>query len=153
MSLHIHAHVHRPRTKGLSADASMSISQLAQRVHEPTHVIRYYCRIGLLEPAMRGANGYRQFGEQALDCIHFIRRAQGLGFTLDEIAQVFHCARGGGSPCPLVRDTIAQNISVVGTQLETLASFYKRMTRAVVRWQHLPNQIPTTDVVRPDPIG
>ena len=139
--------VHSPRATRAMRGTSMSISQLARRAQEPAHVIRYYCRIGLLEPTLRGSNGYRQFGERALDCIHFIRRAQALGFTLDEIAGIFHCARGGRSPCPEVRNIIAQRIPYVAAQLKAMTALHKRMTRALSRWRRLPNQIPTGDVV------
>jgi MerR family transcriptional regulator, copper efflux regulator len=50
--------------------------------------VRYYERNGLLTPQMRLASGYRRYGDIELARLRFIRRAQGLGFTLKEIKQL-----------------------------------------------------------------
>ena len=147
MAKKIAAKVRRPRAMKSAPGAGMSISQLARETEDPAHVIRYYCRIGLLEPRDRGANGYREFGPRALKCVRFIRRAQGLGFTLDEIAEIFHCTRAGRSPCPEVRNIIAERIPHVAAELDELTALHERMTRALARWRTLPDQVPTGEVV------
>ena len=147
MGKKIAAKVRRTRAVKMTPGAGMSISQLARETQEPAHVIRYYCRIGLLEPRQRGANGYREFGPRALKCVRFIRRAQGLGFTLDEIAGIFHCARTGRSPCPEVRNIIAQRVPRVAEQLEDLTALHQRMTLALSSWRRFPDQVPTGEVV------
>jgi DNA-binding transcriptional MerR regulator len=50
--------------------------------------VRYYERNGLLAPRTRLASGYRRYGDIELARLRFIRRAQGLGFTLKEIKQL-----------------------------------------------------------------
>jgi MerR family mercuric resistance operon transcriptional regulator len=48
--------------------------------------IRFYQRRGLLLEPVRPERGYRRYSRQAADEIRFIKRAQALGFTLDEVA-------------------------------------------------------------------
>ena len=62
----------------------MTIGALARAAGVNVETIRYYQRRGLLATPGR-LSGYRTYGEEALNCIAFIRRGQSLGFTLDEI--------------------------------------------------------------------
>ena len=79
--------------------------------------------------------------------LQFIRRAQGLGFSLEEIAEIFRHAKAGRSPCPTVRDIVARRVPQVAGQLEALVATHERMRRALARWRRLPDQVPTGDAV------
>ena len=127
--------------------AMFSIAQLARAAGEPAHVVRYYCRVGLLEPRLRGSNGYRRFDAQSLRHLTFIRRAQGLGFSLAEVGEILRHAKAGRSPCPTVRDILARRVPEVGGQVEALLALHDRLKRALVRWRRLPDRVPTGDAV------
>lgn len=64
----------------------MQIGQLAKRAGIAIDTVRYYERQGLLPPPQRRDSGYRQYGEEDVLRLRFIRRAKALGFTLEEIA-------------------------------------------------------------------
>ncbi len=66
----------------------MLIGELAQRAGVHVQTVRYYERRGLLPNPRRTAAGYRQYTDDALERMRFIRRAQDLGFTLCEIADL-----------------------------------------------------------------
>ena len=66
----------------------LGIGQLAKRGGVGIDTVRYYERNGLLAPRSRLASGYRRYGDIELARLRFIRRAQGLGFTLKEIKQL-----------------------------------------------------------------
>src|ERR1700719_2831505 len=66
----------------------LGIGQLAKRGGVGIDTVRYYERNGLLTPSARLASGYRRYGEMELARLRFIRRAQGLGFSLKEIKQL-----------------------------------------------------------------
>ncbi len=68
----------------------MRIGELAERAEVSTSKIRFYEARGLLAPAVRLANGYRDYDEPALLTVRFIDRAQSLGFTLAEVARHLH---------------------------------------------------------------
>ncbi|MEP7186749.1 MAG: heavy metal-responsive transcriptional regulator [Rhodanobacter sp.] len=68
--------------------SSMTIGAVAKRVGVAIDTIRYYEREGLLPEPERRASGYRNYGEEAVSQLRFIRRAKGLGFTLEEIREL-----------------------------------------------------------------
>jgi Hg(II)-responsive transcriptional regulator len=66
----------------------LSTSTLAARAGVNLQTVRYYERRGLLPEPPRTAAGYRRYGPDALVRLRFIRRAQELGFSLDEIEEL-----------------------------------------------------------------
>ncbi|MBV8123120.1 MAG: MerR family transcriptional regulator [Burkholderiaceae bacterium] len=67
----------------------MRIGELANRVGLKTSAIRFYEASGLLAPGVRGQNGYRDYGPEAIQRIQFIQLAQRLGFSLDNLRCLF----------------------------------------------------------------
>lgn len=68
--------------------SGLTIGQLAREVGVGVETVRFYERRGLLEEPPRRRSGYRQYPPSAGDRLRFIRRAKGLGFTLDEIGEL-----------------------------------------------------------------
>lgn len=66
----------------------ITIGALAGRAGLTAETLRYYERLGLIEPSRRTAANYRLYGVEAEQRLRFIRRAQTLGFSLGEIAQL-----------------------------------------------------------------
>ena len=64
---------------------SIGIGTLAKRAGVGIDTVRYYERAGLLAPSRRLASGYRRYTALELSRLRFIRRAQALGFTLNEV--------------------------------------------------------------------
>ena len=64
---------------------ALTIGKLAKATDVGIETIRFYEREGLLAPTGRRASGYRQYGEDAVARLRFIRMAKRLGFTLKEI--------------------------------------------------------------------
>src|SRR5579884_1561733 len=71
--------------KGVSMIETLSIGQVARRTGVSVETVRVYEHEGLLEEPPRRASGYRQYSEQVIKRIQFIKRAQKLGFSLKEI--------------------------------------------------------------------
>jgi MerR family mercuric resistance operon transcriptional regulator len=70
-----------------SSGATLTIGKLAAAAGVNVETVRYYERRGLIEqPPSSG--GYRRYGSAHLERLAFIRRAQGMGFSLDEIAEL-----------------------------------------------------------------
>jgi MerR family mercuric resistance operon transcriptional regulator len=66
----------------------LTIGKLAEQVSVNKETIRYYQRRGLISEPKKPAQGYRLYNEEHVNRIQFVRRAQELGFTLDEVAQL-----------------------------------------------------------------
>tara|TARA_B100001540_G_C15696250_1_gene591661 strand:- start:624 stop:1028 length:405 start_codon:yes stop_codon:yes gene_type:complete len=71
----------------------MNISEAARRSGLSAKTIRYYEEIDLIDPAARGANGYRQYDERALEELKFLARAREVGFDLQECRQLLELQR------------------------------------------------------------
>lgn len=76
---------------------ALTIGRLAQFANVNVETVRYYQRVGLITEPPKPATGYRQYPAKTVDRIHFIKRAQQLGFTLQEIIELLalgdgHCA-------------------------------------------------------------
>ena len=110
---------------------------------------RYYARIGLIEPSGQLDNGYRLFSKQDVERIRFIRMAQRLGFTLNEIRRIFHDAADATSPCPNVREMLAHRIEENRKKIAELTALQTRMERAQSLWKWMPDGQPDGDAICP----
>ena len=81
----------------------MRTSELARRTGVNTETLRYYERRGLLEVPPRAPGGYRDFPPEAVWGIRFIKRAQELGFSLEEVDELLHLSEGGPESCEVAR--------------------------------------------------
>ncbi len=72
----------------------MKIGELALKSGVTSSAIRFYERSGLLPCAERGSNGYRVYGEDALERLRQITLGQSLGFTLDAMRSVYASTDG-----------------------------------------------------------
>ncbi|HEU4868237.1 MAG TPA: MerR family transcriptional regulator, partial [Actinomycetota bacterium] len=77
----------------------LKVSEIAKRAGVSPDSIRYYEGLGLLATAGRTPSGYRQFDEDAVKRIHFIKDAQSLGLRLDEIGELLKIQDDGACPC------------------------------------------------------
>ncbi len=66
----------------------MKIGDIARAAGVTTSRIRFYEKRGIIAPAVRGKNGYRDYPEELVAILRFIEQAQSLGFSLKEIAGV-----------------------------------------------------------------
>ncbi len=73
----------------------LTIGELAERANVSTSMLRFYERRGLLRPERRTRSGYRLYGADAEQTLIFIRRAQRLGFSLDDIRLVLESRDSG----------------------------------------------------------
>ena len=97
----------------------LTIGRLAQRANVSTSMLRFYERAGLLKPARRSGSGYRLYSEEAEETLIFIRRAQRLGFSLEDIKLVL---AGRGRP----------GRSVVGIAENRFLEIERRLTELLV---------------------
>lgn len=76
------------------ADAALTIGDVASRASVGVETVRYYERRGLVAQPRREGASYRRYGMAHVGRIRFIKRAQELGFSLDEIATLLELEDG-----------------------------------------------------------
>ena len=123
----------------------MTVSEFSSQGGVPPHVVRFYSRIGLLNPARHPDNGYKLFSRSDIGRLRFIRHAQSLGYTLEEISEILDTCRRGESPCARVRNLLAQRIEENRHKLRELAALQERMENALESWKARPDRNPEGD--------
>ncbi len=113
---------------------TLSAGELARRAGVSADTLRYYERKGVLAPPPRGANGYRRYPEQTLGRVQLIRRALGLGLTLDDLAGVLRVRDRGGIPCGRVRALAATKLEEVEARLRELMNLRNDLREALRAW-------------------
>ena len=100
--------------------SNLTIGQLARHLGVGASTLRYYERVGLLEPLKRTAAGYRLYGADASARLRFIRRAQDLGFSLEEIAQLLALSDDPGGEAADVKRLTREKIADIEARIRDL---------------------------------
>lgn len=108
------------------------IGRLARSVGVGIDTIRFYERIGLLPAPRRSAAGYRLYGESDRQRLEFVRRAQDLGFSLQEIATLLRLSRRGGSVAE-ARALATKKLAEVRARMRELRKLGKALETLVGR--------------------
>jgi Hg(II)-responsive transcriptional regulator len=111
----------------------LRIGQVAKRAGVGVETVRFYERKGLIEDPPRRASGYRQYPEDVIPRIRFIRRAGELGFSLKEIQELLDLraestARGGA-----VRDRTEAKVREIEARITDLKSIRSVLTGLTAR--------------------
>lgn len=99
---------------------TLTIGQVAAAAAVNVQTIRYYERRGLFATPRRTASGYRQYGEDAVARLRFIKHAQGLGFSLKEIQELLALRVRHGAACDPVERKTRQRIELVERKIRDL---------------------------------
>ncbi len=107
----------------------MTIGSLAKACGVGVETVRYYQRRGLLAEPQRRSGGIRRYGADAVARLGFIRRAQDVGFTLDEVKALLKL---GETPnCRGARKLAAQKLEVVQARLRDLQRVGRALTELI----------------------
>ena len=106
----------------------MKIGEVAKAAGVSASRIRFYEKRGLISPAIRGDNGYRDYGGDLVGLLQFIELAQSLGFTLREIAEA---ASGEGEHNVSCTDAILLLRGKLAATDQLIADVTERRSRIV----------------------
>lgn len=98
----------------------MTRGELARYGQVNPETIRYYERSGLLPLPARSESNYRLFSPAAVQRIRFIKRAQAVGFSLDEIRALLDLKFGADATCGDVREMVDVKIHDIDTKIAAL---------------------------------
>jgi MerR family mercuric resistance operon transcriptional regulator len=108
-----------------------TIGALARAVGVNVETVRYYQRIGLLARPPRAHGSIRRYPPDTLRRLRFIRRAQALGFALEEVAALLKLA--DGEHCAETRVLGEQKLALVQRKLDELAAMRRALEELVQR--------------------
>ena len=99
----------------------VKIGELGDQCGVTAKTIRYYESIGLLDEPVRTASGYRDYGDDAVERLRFIRDAQATGLTLAEISSVLELKGAGERSCAHTMALIESHVASIDAQMQQLA--------------------------------
>jgi len=114
--------------------AGLLIGDVAERTGLTAPTIRYYESIGLLAPAPRSATGYRRYSDTTVEELRFIKKAQSLGFSLEEIGEILTLSRAGDTPCSHVLDLSRRHFGAVEERIQQLTRFRDQLAAELAKW-------------------
>jgi DNA-binding transcriptional MerR regulator len=107
--------------------SALRIGEVAFRAGVSIDAVRYYERRRLLPAAPRSEGGFRLFTPDTVERVRFIKQAQELGFSLDEIGELL--ATGGARECRRVRDHLKVKLSALDERIRLMQDFRKTLAR------------------------
>ena len=106
----------------------MRIGQLARSIGVNVETIRYYQRIGLIDLPAKPHGGYRSYNDRDLRRLRFIRRAQRLGFSLDDIRALLELS---SSDCQQVQKLALEKLDLVKGKLRQLRRIESALSKTI----------------------
>lgn len=109
----------------------MRTSEIAAAAHVNAPTLRYYERCGSLPEPQRTRSGYRAYTPDAVRVVRFVKRAQQLGFNLDDIEELLHLADGGPASCADAKTMARTRIADLQHRIADLAGMRDALAQLV----------------------
>ncbi|MBZ5719379.1 MAG: heavy metal-responsive transcriptional regulator [Acidobacteriia bacterium] len=122
----------------------MRSGELAKQLGVSPDTLRLYERKGLLQRPPRSENGYRSYPPEAVDRIRVIRAALSIGFTIDELAEIFALRDRGGAPCQQVREMAGAKLKNLERQVQALNALRDQVRTVLQQWDKVLKKTPQT---------
>ena len=120
--------------KKITPRSSLKIGEVSQASGIGIEALRFYERSGLLGKPARTASGYRVYDQSVIDRLAFIKKAQTLGFSLEEIKKIIRDAQSGASPCDEVREIVRRRLSELDERMREMRGYRKELARTLEEW-------------------
>jgi len=109
----------------------LQIGAVAQQTGLTVDAIRFYEKEGLLQRPPRSEGGFRLFRLEDVEALKFIRKAQELGFSLQEVREILVVQGHGVESCEHVRELVEQKLVSVRGKVEELRKLERSLQRAL----------------------
>lgn len=111
----------------------MQINEASSRSRLPAKTIRYYEDAGLLEPAKRRPNGYREYTEKDVHVLRFVRRARSLGFTVQDCRELLSLYKDHQRSSTSVKAVAMRRLGEIERKIAELISLQSALTDVINR--------------------
>ncbi|MGB3296350.1 MAG: heavy metal-responsive transcriptional regulator [Phormidesmis sp.] len=123
----------------------LKIGEVSKQTGIAVGALRYYESLGLLR-SERGENSYRYYAPAAVQQVQFIKKAQALGFSLEDIGEVLTIHQQGDVPCDLVRSLLQDKIEQADAQIREMQTFKRSLERYRDSWNSLDSRPSPGDI-------
>lgn len=110
----------------------VTIGHVARLAGVGVETVRFYERKGLLEKPARKHSGYRQYSEEAVVRLRFIKRAKELGFSLREIKDLLRLWHSPTATCEDVRAVAEAKLAQIGDRIKELRATERSLKKLVI---------------------
>jgi len=117
------------------APEPLKIGEVAKLSGIGIEALRFYERSGLLGRPGRTQSGYRVYDPAVLERLDFIKRAQVLGFSLDEIKRIIADKQAGRSPCLEVREIVRHRLEELDDRMKEMRRYRRELGAALTEWE------------------
>ena len=107
----------------------MRIGELAKATGTKAETIRYYEREGILPAADRTDSNYRDYSQNHLAALTFVRRARGLGFSMAQVRELLALSDHDEKPCEDVDQLVRQQLSAVDSKIADLSTLREELAQ------------------------
>ena len=114
---------------------SLTVGTVAEACGVGVQTLHYYERLGLLEKPQRSATNYRLYSSEAVRRVQFIKKAQSLGLSLEEIRQILDLKKHRRAPCCKVVELGEKHFREIDTRLAQLRAYRRALGRALGEWR------------------
>ena len=112
----------------------LKIGEVSKRSGIGIEALRFYEKSGLLDRPGRTYSGYRLYDEGVLERLAFVKKAQVLGFSLDEIKELINHKRNGESPCAEVREVVRIRLDELNDRIAQMIQYRDELSAALADW-------------------
>lgn len=112
---------------------TLTIGKLARTAGVGVETIRFYERINLIDEPPRSPTGYRQYSQDAVGRLRFIRSAKRVGFSLQEIRELLELKSSAGTSASAVREIATKRISEIGDRIAELREIRRALRETTER--------------------
>ncbi len=116
-------------------EQELRIGTIAKKARVGVQTLHYYERIGLLPMPRRSSANYRLYAPDALRRVLFIKKAQAVGLTLEEIKDVLDVKDHGKAPCRRVAEVAEERLHEIDADLAKLRAFRRALVAVLPQWQ------------------
>ncbi|WP_324740195.1 helix-turn-helix domain-containing protein [Tsuneonella sp. CC-YZS046] len=106
---------------------AFTIGELGKATGTKVETVRYYERIGLIPKPPRTDGNYRSYGRPELERLSFIRRARGLGFSLDQVRALLDLSDDRDRDCAMVDMVARQHLNEVERKIADLTALQREL--------------------------
>ena len=110
-----------------------TIGQLSESAQVPVSTIRFYERAGLLKPDYRTGGNYRAYSEGKLERLKFIRSAQAVGLSLQDVSQLLELTFLSEPPCDEVLGLMRRRLDDIRNRLKEMRNVERALARSLDR--------------------